>query len=246
MSNRYLVFGSCGGIGSALCRLLSGEGHRLAVAGRDPKRLDELATELEAVSFLGDATDWSVSSEIVGQAAEQLKGLDGVAVCIGSLLLKPAHLTEEEELHSILSTNLTGPFGILKAVSKAMLRRGGCLVFVSSAAAQMGMANHEAVAAAKAGLEGLTRSAAASYAPRGIRVNCVAPGLVETPMTEHLYTNDRARSVLENMHPLGRLGRSEDVARAIGWLLCPEQSWISGQVIGVDGGLATMLPRVRK
>ena len=126
-----------------------------------------------------------------------------------------------------------------------MVATGGSIVLVSSAAAQKGMSNHEAIAAAKAGIEGLTRSAAATYANRGIRVNCVAPGLVETSLSQPILQNPAAREVSQRMHPLGRLGKVEDVANAIVWLLSPAQSWITGQVIGVDGGLANCLPKGR-
>jgi NAD(P)-dependent dehydrogenase (short-subunit alcohol dehydrogenase family) len=99
------------------------------------------------------------------------------------------------------------------------------------------------VAAAKAGVEGLTRAAAASYARRGIRVNCVAPGLVETPLSRRLTSDPALRRASEAMHPLGRIGTPQQVASAIDWLLQPEQCWVTGQVIGIDGGLGPL--RVR-
>jgi NAD(P)-dependent dehydrogenase (short-subunit alcohol dehydrogenase family) len=114
---------------------------------------------------------------------------------------------------------------------------------VSSAAARIGLANHEAIAAAKAGLEGLARSAAATYARQRIRFNVVAPGLVRTPLTRGLVANELAEKASLAMHPLGRLGEPGDVARAIAWLLDPDQNWITAQVLGVDGGLADVKAR---
>jgi NAD(P)-dependent dehydrogenase (short-subunit alcohol dehydrogenase family) len=120
---------------------------------------------------------------------------------------------------------------------------GGAVVLVSSAAARIGLANHEAIAAAKAGLEGLARSAAATYARQRIRFNVVAPGLVRTPLTQGLVANELAEKASLAMHPLGRLGEPDDVARAIAWLLDPAQNWITAQVLGVDGGLADVKAR---
>ena len=116
---------------------------------------------------------------------------------------------------------------------------GGSIVLISSAGARVGLVNHEAIAAAKAGILGLALSAAASYASRGIRVNCVAPGLVRTPLT----ANGAALKGSIAMHPLGRIGEPSDVASAIEWFLDPAQSWVTGQVLGIDGGLATLRTR---
>jgi len=117
---------------------------------------------------------------------------------------------------------------------------GGSIVLLSSAAARVGLANHEAIAAAKAGVTGLALSAAASYASRGIRVNVVSPGLVRTPLSESLTRSEATERASIAMHPMGRLGEPEDVARAVTWLLDAEQSWVTGQVLGVDGGLGTL------
>ncbi len=124
-----------------------------------------------------------------------------------------------------------------------MGRQGGAVVLVSSAAARLGLPNHEALAAAKAGVIGLTLAAAASYAGQGLRVNCVAPGLVRTPLTVRLTGSEAALKASAALHPLGRVGEPEEVAAAIAWLLDPRQGWITGQVLGVDGGLATVRGR---
>ena len=114
---------------------------------------------------------------------------------------------------------------------------------VSSAAGRIGIANHEAIAAVKAGVIGLTLSAAATYAPRRIRVNCVAPGLVRTPMTVRLTANEISLKASSAMHALGRVGEPDDVSAAIEWLLSPLQSWVTGQTLGIDGGLGSVLAR---
>ncbi|MFO0936372.1 MAG: SDR family oxidoreductase [Gemmataceae bacterium] len=165
------------------------------------------------------------------------------AATTGSLLLKPAVSTSESEWQATIAANLTSAFSVVRACSQAMIGQGGSIVLVSSAAARIGIANHEAIAAAKAGVIGLTLSAAATYGPRGIRVNCVAPGLVRTPLTTRLTSNDASLKASTAMHALGRIGDVADVASAIDWLLNAEQSWVTGQVLGIDGGLGSLRTR---
>jgi 3-oxoacyl-[acyl-carrier protein] reductase len=189
-----------------------------------------------------DATRPSEVEAAASRAAEDLGHLDGIANCVGSLLLKPAHLTSDEEWASTLAINLTTSFGAIRAAARS-LGRGGSVVLVASAAARLGLANHEAIAAAKAGVIGLTLSAAATYAPRGVRVNALAPGLVRTPLTARITGSETALKASTALHALGRVGEADEVAAAMAWLLDPDQSWITGQVLGVDGGLASVRSR---
>jgi NAD(P)-dependent dehydrogenase (short-subunit alcohol dehydrogenase family) len=152
-------------------------------------------------------------------------------------------LTSESDWQATLTSNLTTAFATVHAGVKSMMETGGSIVLVSSVAARIGLANHEAIAAAKAGIIGLTLAAAASYAERGIRVNCVAPGLVRTPLTARLTANEASLKASAAMHPLGRIGEPSDVASAMAWLLDPAHGWITGQVFGIDGGLATLRMR---
>lgn len=239
----YVIFGAAGGIGSALVRNLSGSGARLMLAGRDEGRLAELAAETGSRYFVLDAAQTDAVDACLSEAIEHFGRVDGVANCIGSLLLKPAHLTTDAEWNATINTNLGSAFAVLRAATKSMMRTGGSIVLVSSAAARTGLANHEAIAAAKAGIIGLMLSSAASYGGRGIRVNCVAPGLVRTPMTSRITGNEASLKGSVAMHALGRIGEPEEVASAIAWLLDPAQSWVTGQVIGVDGGLGSVRTR---
>jgi NAD(P)-dependent dehydrogenase (short-subunit alcohol dehydrogenase family) len=167
-----------------------------------------------------------------------------VANCIGSILLKPAHLTSDDEWASTIATNLTTSFHIVRAAVRVMQKQqGGSIVLLASAVARRGMVNHEAIAAAKGGVAALAQSSAASYARYGVRVNCVAPGLVRTPLTRSITENELNLKASVQMHPLGRIGTPEDVASAVYWLLRPEQGWITGQCLGVDGGLSSVQAR---
>jgi NAD(P)-dependent dehydrogenase (short-subunit alcohol dehydrogenase family) len=240
----YLILGATGGIGSELSRQLAEKGARLMLGARSKENLEKLAAQLQARHFPLDATQTDEIDRCVEETVNTYGRLDGIAHCVGSVLLKPAHLTSDEEWSSILTVNLTSAFATLRAAARTMRRRGGSIVLTSSAAARVGIANHEAIAAAKAGIIGLVLSGSATYAKNNIRLNCVAPGLVRTPMTEHITTNEASLKISLAMHPLGRLGEPADIASLMAWLLDPKQGWVTGQVFGVDGGLGTVHARL--
>lgn len=221
-----------------MARLVVAAGGRVFLAGRDAARLKATANELGMPWGTVEATDPDQIDACADAAAAALGGLDGITNCVGSILLKPAHLTSTADWQATIATNLTSAFGCVRAAGRLLKAEGGSVVLVSSAAARVGLANHEAIAAAKAGIMGLVLSAAATYARQKIRFNAVAPGLVRTPLAAGLVASELAEKASIGMHPLGRLGEPGDVARAIVWLLDPAQSWVTAQVIGVDGGLA--------
>jgi NAD(P)-dependent dehydrogenase (short-subunit alcohol dehydrogenase family) len=229
---RYLIIAAGSGIGQATTALLREAGCSVFTTARDTGRIEPDA--------ILDATDFDAVDRVFQQAGQ----IDGVVNCSGSLLLKPAHLTSEAQYREVIDASLTTAFATVRAAGKHM-SSGGSVVLVSSAAAMEGLANHEAIAAAKAGIIGLTLSAAASYAGINLRFNAVAPGLVQTPLTAQLTANETARKFSEAMHALGRLGTPEDVARAIVFLLDPLNNWITGQVLAVDGGLSRVRPKAR-
>jgi NAD(P)-dependent dehydrogenase (short-subunit alcohol dehydrogenase family) len=243
MTSRALVIGAAGGIGSALVRRLVASGGKVFLAGRDASRLESLATELGMPWGTVEATDPDAVDALADRAASELGGLDGLANCAGSILLKPAHLTSTADWQATIATNLTSAFGCVRAAGRLMKGEGGSVVLVSSAAARVGLANHEAIAAAKAGIIGLVLSAAATYAKQKVRFNAVAPGLVRTPLSKGLLSSELAEKASVGMHPIGRLGEPDEVAAAIQWFLDPAQGWITGQVLGIDGGLADLRGR---
>ena len=240
-----IIFGASGGIGSALARQLIDAGSKVILVARVTNRLDIVADELKSESFSLDATDSGAVDRCFDHIIEKHGRVDGVVNCAGSLLLKPAHLTTDEDWAAVLGNNLTSAFHILRAATARMMKTGGgSIVLMSSAVAQRGMINHEAIAAAKAGVVGLALSAAATYARYKIRVNCVAPGLTRTPLTQALTKNETSLKMSAALHPLGRIGEPDEVASAIKWFLSSDQSWVTGQVLAVDGGLSSVQARM--
>jgi NAD(P)-dependent dehydrogenase (short-subunit alcohol dehydrogenase family) len=242
----HLLLGGAGGIGAATARRLVAAGARVMLAGRTAATLEALAAELgpAAATVVTDATDPAAVEAAVQATRDVFGRLDGVVNAVGSIVLKPAHLTRPEEFDEVLRVNLVTAFNTVRSAAKALMNGGGSIVLVSTAAARIGLANHEAIAAAKGGVIALARSAAATYAAKGIRVNVVAPGLVRTPLAARITGNPAAEQASLALHPLGRLGEPEDVAGAIAFLLDPANAWITADVLGVDGGLGTLkVPR---
>lgn len=235
-----LITGANGGIGSSLARKLDDAGTRLVLAGRNAEALNALGTELGTPVIVCDFTKPEEVASCIAATLAELGEIEAAAHCIGSILLKPAHLTSTQDWNAVMDTNLNSSFHLLNQLGRPMSKSGGSLAFVTSVAAEKGLANHEAISAAKAGLAGLTRSAAATYAKSGFRINCVAPGLTDTPLAAPITGNESARKFSEAMHPLGRLGHPDEIASSLFFLLSPDNSWITGQTLSVDGGLSAL------
>jgi 3-oxoacyl-[acyl-carrier protein] reductase len=239
------IIGATGTIGSTLSRRLVKQGRSLLLLGRNHEKLEQLSLELHQPFSVVDLHCSQNLEEVLGQYDQKISGFDGLVNCVGSLLLKPAHSTSDDEFRDVIETNLFTSFATVRAGAKRLREHGGSIVLFASAAAEVGIHNHEAIAAAKAGVIGLARSAAATYANDNIRINVVSPGLIKTEMTRRIWDNPAAAKGSVDLHALGRLGESEQVASLVAWLLDPENHWITGQVIGVDGGLGHVLPRRR-
>jgi NAD(P)-dependent dehydrogenase (short-subunit alcohol dehydrogenase family) len=219
---------------------LTEQGAHVMMGARGEDRLQALSEETGAPYQQTDATSFEAVEQLFRAAIDRFERIDGVLNSVGSILLKPAHLTSRSDWDATVHLNLTSAFAVIRAAGRTMSKDGGSVVLLSTGAARIGLANHEAIAAAKAGIEGLTRSAAATYAAKKIRFNVVAPGLVETPLSERITSSARGRETSLAMHPLRRLGAPDDIARAVEWFLSPRSDWITGQVLGVDGGLASI------
>jgi NAD(P)-dependent dehydrogenase (short-subunit alcohol dehydrogenase family) len=229
---KYLIIAASSTIGQSVCNLLKNQGDEVITTARTNAKITP--------DFILDASNF----DAVDKVFEQSGHLDGVVNCAGSLLIKNAHATSQNEFEQTINDSLTTAFATIHAAGKRMTD-GGSIVLIASAAALTGLANHEAIAAAKAGIIGLALSAAATYAATHLRVNVVAPGMVKTSLTDNLLSNPLALQASKKMHPLGEIGEPLDIARAIVFFLNPENSWITGQVLAVDGGLSAIKPKLK-
>lgn len=228
----FLIFGGSRGIGAALAARIRSDGHPVVLLARGETELLTTAQELQCQAEVCDARDFGQVEKIFSKYS----GVQGAVCCAGSILLKPAHLTSEDEFEAAWAQNAKSAFAVVRAAGKKMT--AGSVVLFSSAAAQVGLANHEAIAACKGAVEGLVRSAAATYCSKGLRFNAIAPGLVRTSLAERLVSRPVALEASAALHPLGRIGEPAEIAELARWLLSPESGWVTGQVFGMDGGLS--------
>jgi NAD(P)-dependent dehydrogenase (short-subunit alcohol dehydrogenase family) len=228
----YLVIGASSTMGHKLVKQLIEQGDTVFTTARDHSKIEP--------NVILDACDF----EAVNRVFEQAGQIDGVVNCAGSLLLRSAHMTSQEQYQAVIDASLTTSFATVRAAGLHM-KEGGSVVLISSAAALVGLTNHEAISAAKAGIIGLAQSAAATYASSNLRFNVIAPGMIETALTASITGNPMSLKASESMHALNRIGKPKDIVNAILFLLNPENDFITGQVLAVDGGLSRVRPRIK-
>lgn len=242
-----VVLGAAGGIGAKLSLNLS-EDNNLFLGYRDQQKFLNLKDEIKYNQInskkIGgsqvDVTDFDSIQNFIDESNKFLGSIDCIINCVGSLLLKPTHATSLDDLNNVFSTNLFSCFGVLKFGFPYLKKNGGSVLFFSSAAAKVGLKNHEAISSAKAAISALALTASATYANYNIRVNAIAPGLVDTPLTEKIVNNKMSLDYSKNLHGLKRIGKPKNFIPIVRSVIDKDSDWITGQTICVDGGLSNV------
>jgi len=233
MSGKYLIFGATGSIGSSLVDKLNNEGKDCHLIGRNEEELKKLADNFNYSFSVCDV----LKIDFVKQLLIDLSNTEilGIAYCVGSIDLKPLKLTKASDFVSSYVLNLVAVTDIIRGFQDNLKKNNGSVVLFSTVAAKKGFVNHSIVSSAKSGVEGLTVALAAELAP-AVRVNCVAPSLSKSKMAKTIIKNSKIEESIAKMHPLKRIGNGSDAASLSKFLLLNDSSWITGQIIGVDGG----------
>jgi len=234
---KKLILGATGSIGSSLAKKIVNDGEEVHLVGRDESSLSALASELSSSFTTCDVLEENFSEKIMNDLGET--PINGLAYCVGSIDLKPLKLTRKSDFMQSFNLNLISATEIIKNTSDNLKKNKGSIVLFSTVAVKRGFTNHSIVAAAKGAVEGLTVSLAAEFAPN-IRVNCIAPSLTKSKISNFLLKNEKVAEGIAKMHPLKRLGEGSDSSAVAHFLLSENSSWITGQIFGVDGGRSSL------
>jgi NAD(P)-dependent dehydrogenase (short-subunit alcohol dehydrogenase family) len=227
----FLIIGGSSGIGQALVQLLADSGNKVFATFKEKAQLEQLEN-VEFTRF--DALQEEINVDFLPDE------LHGVAYCPGSINLKPFARISTEAFKSDYSLQVLGAISVLQRVAPKLKASGQASVLLfSTVAVQTGFSFHTQVATSKGAIEGLTRSLAAEWAPN-VRVNAIAPSLTNTPLAEKILSTDQKKEANAERHPLKRIGEANDIAAAAEFLLSDKASWITGQVIHIDGGMSSI------
>jgi NAD(P)-dependent dehydrogenase (short-subunit alcohol dehydrogenase family) len=237
------ITGGGSGIGAATATLFAAEGARVAILDRDLPRAEQIAAGIrestaDAAAFACDVADEAQVRDAVERAVGRFGPVDVLFTSAGTAFRRSVSDTEVADWDRLMEINLRGPFLCAKFSLEHFRPEGGSIIHVSSVTGITGVRSRAAYSASKGALVALTRNMAMDLAPRNIRVNCVCPGFVRTAMAQPLLSDPVRHDRLVSMHPLGRLGEAEDVARAVLFLASDESSWITGTSLVVDGGFS--------
>ena len=231
MSDKYLIFGATGSVGSSLAEQLKKSGNDIHLVARNESEVKTIAEKLSCSYTVADVLEDGFI-EIVKSDIDDIKG---IAYCVGSIDLKPLRMVTEADMNKCMKLNLYSAIEAIKGFQESLKKNKGSVVLFSTVAAQRGFTNHTIIASAKAAVEGLTVTLAAEFAPN-IRVNCIAPSLSKSKIAEPMLKNPVIAEGIAKAHPLKRLGEGKDSAALAKFLITEESSWVTGQIIAVDGG----------
>ena len=226
----YLIVGASSGVGLSIAQKLVEKGAEVFTTSRDVNK-----------DFPGKKIELNISDDLSNLSAKLPERLNGLVYCPGTINLKPfSRLTDQDFLNDF-EVNVLGAVKVIRQVINQLKKADqASVVLFSTVAARTGLNFHSSVGTAKSALEGLSISLAAEYASSGIRVNTIAPSLTDTPLAANLLSTPEKREVSDKRHPLGRIGNANDISSAALFLLSEESSWITGQVLHVDGGMSSL------
>lgn len=227
----YLIIGASSGIGKKLSEQLSKSGHHVfGTYYKNEIHSDNYLIQFQQLNVLDENLFFDFLPET----------LNGVIYCPGSINLRPFERIKPADFISNYNLQVVGAIKTIQAVApKLENSNNAAIILFSTVAVQLGLSFHSQVAASKGAIEGLTKALAAEYAPK-IRINCIAPSLTDTPLAASLLNNEQKRAANAQRHPLKRIGTTEDIAHMAEFLLSEKASWITGQILKVDGGISTL------
>ena len=231
MSEKYLIFGATGSVGSSLAEQLKNSGNDIHLVARNESEVKAFAEKLNCSYTVADVLE----DGFIEKVKSDINEIKGIAYCVGSIDLKPLRMVTEADMNKCMKLNLYSAIEAIKGYQEILKKNKGSVVLFSTVAAQRGFTNHTIIASAKAAVEGLTVTLAAEFAPN-IRVNCVAPSLSKSKIAEPMLKNAAIAEGIAKAHPLKRLGEGKDSAALAKFLLTEDSSWVTGQIIAVDGG----------
>jgi len=237
MNKKFVIFGATGSIGSSLANQLYSDGLDCHLVGRNEEELKKISKKLNYTFSVCDVLRLNFIESLLKDLSETK--ILGIAYCVGSIDIKPFKITKSNDFVSSYVLNLVAATEIIRNFQDNLKNNKGSIVLFSTVASKKGFINHSIISSVKAAVEGLTVALAAELAPN-IRINCIAPSLTKSKIASSVIKNSRTEDSIANMHPLKRIGEGVDSANLANFLLTSKSSWITGQIIGVDGGRSSI------
>ena len=235
-SKKIIIIGGSGSIGSSIAKEIKKLNYEPILIARNKNELKKISNQLKCKYFECDVTESEKLTKIISNLDENIYGL---AYCVGSINLKPISMTKDSDFIESFKINTLGAINAIKASQKNLSKNHGSILLFSTIAVQQGFINHSIISAAKGGVEGLTVSLAAELSPN-VKVNCIAPSLVNSKMSENLVKNENIKKAIERMHPIPKIGSGEDFSVIGAHLLSENNKWITGQILHIDGGRSSL------